>query len=113
MPRRGHYTRDFPSPVPRPAAPARVGVRDMSTVDGQGRPRTVTFDPARFACATLAGELADEWVELVEDARYGPTSATRYRQTIEAFCTHVDATVPRPHLASLAGTDPDLHHAVT
>ncbi len=113
MPRRGHYTRDFPATVPRLAAPARVGVREVSTVDGQGRPRTVTFDPARFTCAKLAGELADEWVELVEDARYGPTSATHYRQTIEAFCTHVDATVPRPHLASLAGTDPDLHHAVT
>ncbi|MFH9016413.1 hypothetical protein ACH4C6_34305 [Streptomyces sp. NPDC017943] len=54
----------------------------------------MTFDPARFTCAKLAGELADEWVELVEDARYGPTSATHYRQTIEAFCTHVDATSP-------------------
>lgn len=113
MPRRGHYTRDFPAAVPRPAAPDRVGVRQVSTVDGQGRSRVVTFNPASFTCKRLASELADEWLELIEDAGYGPTSATHYRQTIEAFCTHVDATVPRPHQASLAGTDPDLHHAVT
>ncbi|MFB4420675.1 hypothetical protein C5F59_006225 [Streptomyces sp. QL37] len=73
----------------------------------------MTFDPTRFTCELLAGELADEWVELVADGNYGPTSATRYRQTIDAFCTHVDATVPRPHQATLGGTDPDLHHAVT
>ncbi|MDO0923937.1 hypothetical protein QQY24_00120 [Streptomyces sp. TG1A-8] len=103
-----------PTSVPRPAAPSRVGVR--GGVDGRwsgppsdGRRSIRHASPAR----SWLGELADEWVELVEDARYGPTSATHYRQTIEAFCTHVDATVPRPHRASLAGTDPDLHHAVT
>jgi hypothetical protein len=108
----------FPRSCCSPCGAARVGVREVSTVDGQRRPRTVTFDPARSICAKLAGELADEWVELVslvslvEEARYAPTSATPYRQTIEAFCTHIDAAVPRPHRASLAGTDPDLHHAV-
>ncbi|MGX9228946.1 hypothetical protein ACWV95_27485 [Streptomyces albus] len=81
--------------------------------DGQGRLRTVTFDPTRFTCEKLAGELADEWVELIADGNYGPTSATHYRQTIDAFCTHVDATVPRPHQATLGATEPDLHHAVT
>ncbi|WP_299540732.1 hypothetical protein [uncultured Streptomyces sp.] len=71
------------------------------------------MDPARFSCAKLAAELADEWVELVEDAGYKATSMRHYRQTIESFCEHVDTTVPRPHQATLAGTDPDLHHAVT
>lgn len=105
---------DFPTPrEPREPEPGRIGVRQVSPKDGLGRPRTVRLDPSDFRCSKLAAELADEWVELVEAANYGPGSATHYRQAVEAFCRHVDATVSRSADASLAVTEPDLHHAVT
>jgi hypothetical protein len=66
-----------------------------------------------FTCSRLAASLADEWIELHEAARFSAGSNRRYRQAIEAFCTHVDATVPRPATASLARAEPDLHYALT
>ncbi|MEV7480407.1 hypothetical protein [Streptomyces halstedii] len=114
MPRRGAYTGDFPGPrPPRDAETERVGIRQVCVKDGLGRPRTVSLIPSEFRCSKLAAELADEWVELSAAANHGPSSAAHYRQAIEEFCRHVDTTVPRCETASLAMTQPDLHHAVT
>ncbi|MEU8971645.1 hypothetical protein AB0D11_20640 [Streptomyces monashensis] len=115
MPRRGEYRSDFPLAQTRQGKeePKRIGLREVLVADGRGEKSLVTVDPSVFKCATLAGELADEWVELIAamDYRLGHT---RYmRNTIRDFCEFVDTTVPRPRTATLAHAEPDLHLAVT
>jgi hypothetical protein len=85
----------------------------VTGLDPQDRPVTVVFDPAVHTCAGLAGELADEWVELAASAGFREGSCRTYRHAISRFCTHVDATVAAAQDASLAREMPDLHHAVT
>ncbi|WP_435204924.1 hypothetical protein [Micromonospora sp. bgisy143] len=84
---------------------------------GQAALRSATavlsFDPAAFACARLAAELADEWVDLVQAGRLRETAGRSYLTAMKDFLTHVDATVSGSGSASLARSSPDLHHAVT
>ncbi|MFE2089829.1 hypothetical protein [Streptomyces sp. NPDC059460] len=113
MPRRGEYTRDFPVPQPRSPEPSRIGIRQVTAAESNGEKKTVALDPADFSCAVLAGELADEWVELAAASTWSATTVRECRRTIIAFCKHVDATVSRPQTASLGTSDPDLHQALT
>ncbi|WP_141709115.1 hypothetical protein [Streptomyces sp. BpilaLS-43] len=71
------------------------------------------MNPADFMCSTLAGELGDEWVELVEAMDYKLGTARQFRNTVREFCTFVDGNVSRPHKATMAHAEPDLHSAVT
>ncbi|MFD7337806.1 hypothetical protein ACFV98_17605 [Streptomyces violascens] len=85
----------------------------MIAAESNGAKTVSTINPACFTCATLAGELADEWVELAAASKWKAGSVRGYRSAIVDFCQHVDETVPRAATASLAERDPDLHHAVT
>ncbi|SIM72971.1 hypothetical protein SAMN04489832_1672 [Micromonospora cremea] len=84
---------------------------------GQAALRSATavlsFDPASFACARLAAELADEWVELVQAGRLRESAGRMYLTAMKDFLTHVGSTVAGAGSASLARGEPDLHHAVT
>lgn len=113
MPRRGEYKGGFPGRTPRSAQDTRIGLRQVTGLDPQDRPVTVVFDPQTHTCAELAGELADEWVELAASAGFREGSCRTYRHAISSFCTHVDATVAAAQDASLAREMPDLHHVVT
>ncbi|WP_433317928.1 hypothetical protein [Micromonospora chersina] len=73
----------------------------------------LSFDPASFTCARLAGELADEWVELVQDGRLRESAGRAHLTAMKDFLSHVDSTVAGARSASLARKEPDLHHAVT
>ncbi|MGW0749800.1 hypothetical protein [Streptomyces sp. NPDC002587] len=71
--------------------------------------RVLSFDPAAFACRTLAGELADEWVEYIEVTGTRNGTARNYRQAIKLFCGFADQTLAAAAaLASMASADPDL-----
>jgi hypothetical protein len=85
----------------------------VTALESNGAKTVVRFDPASVGCRQLAGELADEWVELVTAADMAAAVARRYKQSIREFCEHVDASVPRAREASLGCASPDLHHAVT
>lgn len=113
MPRRGEYRSDFPLPQQREKETKRIGPREVVAADGRGQKSQVVVDPADFTCSTLAGELADEWVELVEAMDFKLGTARQFRNTIRDFCTFVDRDVPRPRKATLAHAEPDLHLAVT
>ncbi|RKE05022.1 hypothetical protein [Streptomyces sp. TLI_171] len=113
MPRRGEYTEVDARAPSQPVALARVGVRQVVASEANGQRAVVTVDPGEFGCAVLAAELADEWVELASGARFSASNNRQYRQAIRDFCSHIDASVPRPRTASLAERDPDLHLAVT
>jgi hypothetical protein len=113
VPRRGEYKGGFPAVSPKVPEPTRIGPRQVTGLDAQGRPSAVVFNPADHACSTLAGELADEWVELAAASTLGLASCRGYRTAIRSFCAHVDATLDQPHSASLARPVPDLHQAVT
>lgn len=114
MPRRGEHTSGFPTARRAEPSVSRVGVRQV-TVPATGRSATavLSFDPASFKCARLAGELADEWVDLVEAGRLREGAGRRYVTAMRDFLAHVDATVPGAASVSLAHREPDLHHAVT
>lgn len=111
MPRRGEYKKGFPARRPEAAQPQRIGPRQMIAADLRGHKSAVVLDPAEFRCSQLAAELADEWVELAEAARYKIGTCQGYRRSIRDFCTHVDATVPQAEAASLSRAVPDVHHA--
>ncbi|MET9881465.1 hypothetical protein ABZZ36_43920 [Actinacidiphila glaucinigra] len=113
MPRRGEYNSDFPLPQPRLREPQRVGLREVIVADGRGVKSPVVVDPSKFTCSALVGELADEWVELVEAMDYKLGTTRGFRNTIREFCTFVDSHVARPGEATLAHAEPDLHRAVT
>lgn len=113
MPRGGEYKGGFPARTPRPTEDTRTGLRQVTGLDPQDRPVTVVFDPAAHTCAGLAGELADQWVELAASTGFREGSCRTYRHATSSFCTHVDATVAAAQDASLAREMPDLHHAVT
>ncbi|MER6085435.1 hypothetical protein [Streptomyces sp. NPDC001833] len=74
----------------------------MTGLDPRGHPVTVVFDPSSRTCAGLAGELADEWVELAASMEFRLRSCCGYRDAIASFCAHVDATVDSARDASLA-----------
>lgn len=108
MPRRGEHQRDFPA-IDQPAPPERIGVRVVRAPDRIGGLREMVFDPAGFGCRTLAGELADEWVDYIEVADVIAETATGYRRAIGAFCAMVDSVLgDGAGAASLARPDPDL-----
>lgn len=109
MPRRGEYSHDIPEPEPCEAEPTRIGPRAVVAVDGRGVKATVIVDPADFTCSILAGELADEWVELAVDKDYKQASVRHFRTAIVAFCKYVDKHLPRAGEASLAHAEPDLN----
>jgi hypothetical protein len=113
MPRRGEYRSDFPLGQPREEEPKRIGLRQVLVADGRREKSLVVVDPAVFKCATLAGELADEWVELVAAMDYKLGNTRHLRNSLRDFCEFVDAEVPRPRTATLAHAEPDLHLAVT
>jgi hypothetical protein len=97
----------------RPDNLVRVGVREVVVTNARGHPVASRLDPQRYRCARLAAQLADEWVELVATDRLAFGTCRRYLESIAAFCTHVDATVPHAVRASLATATPDLLDAVT
>ncbi|MFF9714659.1 hypothetical protein ACF1DW_03535 [Streptomyces sp. NPDC014603] len=108
MPRRGERRRDFRHDD-LALEPVRIGVRQVITPDAQGKKRILRFDPAQFACRTLAEELADEWVEYIEVTARCTSTASVHRQALRLFCEYVDAHLPdRAANASLARADPDL-----
>lgn len=108
MPRRGERSRDFRHDDPA-LGPARIGVRQVVTLEANGKKSVLRFDPSRFACQLLAQELADEWAEYVEVAARRTGTAIFHRQSITLFCEFVDAHLPgRAPTASLGGADPDL-----
>ncbi|MGW1538791.1 hypothetical protein ACWCPM_00575 [Streptomyces sp. NPDC002309] len=108
MPRRGERRRDFRHDDPA-LEPVRVGVRQVVTSDARGKKRVLRFDPAQFACRTLAEELADEWVEYIEVTARSTATASDHRQCMRLFCEYVDAHLPdQAAKASLAREDPDL-----
>ncbi|WP_432008621.1 hypothetical protein [Streptomyces bacillaris] len=72
----------------------------------------MTVDPADFTCSALAGELADEWVELSADKDYKQSTVRQARTAVVAFCEYVDKHVPRAAEASLGRADPDLNVVV-
>jgi hypothetical protein len=115
VPRRGEYTRGYPSvsAADRPAGIARVGRREVVGVNDHGERRTTWLDPHGFVCSTLAAQLADEWVELCETSEYSYAGCRRYRSALVAFCTFVDQSVPHADRATLSSANPDLVHAVT
>ncbi|MEU5050138.1 hypothetical protein [Streptomyces sp. NPDC021096] len=69
--------------------------------------------PGNYACAQLAAELADEWVEYVADAGLAAGTVQSYRQAIDSLCTYADSQLgegsPR---ASLARDQPELSRLV-
>jgi hypothetical protein len=108
MPRRGERRRDFRHEDPD-LGPVRIGVRQVVTPDSRGKKRVLQFDPSRFACRTLAAELADEWVEYIEVTNRRTGTASNHRQGLRLFCAFVDEQLAgRSPAASLARTDPDL-----
>jgi hypothetical protein len=115
MPRRGEYTRGYPSIAveQRPADVTRIGRREVVSLDDQGEPRTAWLDPHRFTCSNLAAQLADEWKELCETSEYSYAACRRYRRALIDFCTFVDQTVAHADQAALSSASPDLVHAVT
>jgi len=112
LPRRGEYA-IVPDGLRWQDNLVRVGVRAVVVVNSRGREVTSQLDPRRFRCARVAAQLADEWVELVQTDRLAFGTCRRYLASVVAFCTHVDATVPRAAGASLAAQSPDLLDAVT
>lgn len=89
MPRRGERQRVFPIVEPPPVLD-RIGVRTIQAPDRQGTLQTRTFDPTRFRCATLAAELADEWVDHITGSGIRVITAATYRKGIRDFCEVVD-----------------------
>ncbi|MFD7982150.1 hypothetical protein ACFV4M_02060 [Kitasatospora indigofera] len=69
------------------------------------------IDPSAFTCSRLAGELADEWLELAAAARWSHSAVRQARRAVEVFCAFVDGTEPRAAEASLAGGPVDLARA--
>jgi hypothetical protein len=113
MPLRAEYRRDFSrAAAPEPPV-SRVGVRRFEARDSQGVMRTVSIDPANFRCPVLAGELADELVELARDTRFGRAAAGNYARAIGQLCRYVDQHAPAADRASLARAEPDLHAVLT
>lgn len=118
MPRRGEHRSGFPPARTAEPSVSRIGVRRVTApATGQAALHSATavlsFDPASFACARLAAELADEWVELVQAGRLRETAGRSYLTAMKDFLTHVDSTVAGSGSASLARSSPDLYHAVT
>ena len=117
MPRRGEHTTGFPTERRVEPGVDRIGVRKV-TVPATGASGlqsatvAVSFNPAVFRCARLAGEFADEWVELVQAARLREGAVRAYLTAIKALLTYVDAEVPDADSASLARDEPDLHQAI-
>ena len=109
MPRRGQYTRDFPA-VETPAGVAgRVGIRVAPGIDHRGVARVSEFDPAEYRCAKLAGELADEWVDLYATGKASTAVVSGYRKAIRLFCASVDEQIgDGGQAASLSGSGPNL-----
>ncbi|MGV9868692.1 hypothetical protein [Rhodococcus koreensis] len=109
MPRRGDHQHDF-APIDDPEAPVdRIGIRVVRAPDRTGTPREIALDPAGFRCVTLAGELADEWVDYAEINRVSGGSAALGRRAIRNFCTKVDFLLAEDALeASLAKQHPDI-----
>lgn len=107
MPRKGEYRRSDRA-VEQPQSPRRIGIREVSGWQhGRGH-RTIRLDPAQFSCALLAGELADEWVELSAAAELAMGTVHCYRHAIVEFCTFVDQTTPAAATATLEHAEPDL-----
>ncbi|MFE3901273.1 hypothetical protein ACFXPY_13175 [Streptomyces sp. NPDC059153] len=108
MARRGERRRDFRHADPA-LAPVRIGVRQVATSDSRRAKRVLRFDPAEFACRTLAAELADEWVEYIETTARSTGTGSNHRQALRLFCRFVDSVLAdRAAQATLAGADPDL-----
>ncbi|KOU51514.1 hypothetical protein ADK56_09780 [Streptomyces sp. MMG1522] len=108
MPRRGERRRDFRHDDPD-LGPVRIGIRQVATPDSTGKKRVLRFDPADFACQTLAEELGDEWVEYIEATGRRTGTASNHRQGVRLFCAFVDAHLAsQAPEASLARTNPDL-----
>ncbi|RSM68936.1 hypothetical protein DL991_40890 [Amycolatopsis sp. WAC 01375] len=110
MPRRGDRQRSFPPAGREADEPAsRVGIRVVHAKDRTGRECRIQLDPAEFACSTLAGELADEWVDHIEAVTARDSTATYYRQGIRSFCRAVDDQLGADAAAaSLASSRPRL-----
>jgi hypothetical protein len=114
MPRRGQFRRDFPEAGPEPAAVVgRIGERVVSASGSTRSIRTFRLDPDDFACAQLAGELADEWVEYMAVAGLSANTVGKYRQAIADLCSSVDSQLGQDAArASLARDIPDLARAL-
>jgi hypothetical protein len=108
MPRRGEDRYDFPA-IAEPPEPHRIGRRLVSAADRTGVLRDVVLDPGEFRCSSLAGELADEWVDYAAVAQLSSSTAGVGRRAIRDFCGWADARLsgdaPK---ASLAAEHPDL-----
>ncbi|MEV0712715.1 hypothetical protein [Nocardia aurea] len=69
----------------------------------------MTLDPNVFRCATLAAELADEWVNHIEITGATGSTAGLGRRAIREFCAHVDTVLDeQARNAGLAEQRPDL-----
>ena len=109
MPRRGDRQHDFAS-VAEPEAPVdRIGIRLVRAPDRTGVSREIAFSPGEFRCATLAGELADEWVDYAEISRISGASDAAVRRAMRSFCKKVDFLLAEDaREASLAKQHPDI-----
>lgn len=107
MPRKGEYRRRN-RPVDKPASLSRIGIREVSGWQHAKGFRTIRLDPARFTCSVLAGELADEWVELSAAAELTMGTVHCYRHAIVEFCAFVDQSLPASATATLEHAEPDL-----
>lgn len=109
MPRRGEHHVAFPAPEAAEPAVGRIGVRMVKAPDRTGASREIMFDPNDFRCSTIAGELADEWVEYAEITELSGAWAGTTRRAVRDFCRHLDGALgEQAHLASLAQPHPDV-----
>jgi len=106
VPRRGEYQRPTPPEARLNAATPmpRIGTRQAAASGGH----VVAFDPSRYVCAALAGELGDEWVEYAATSGLSRPSVVDYRHAVKSFCEFVDRTEPDAKSATLAAGAPDL-----
>src|SRR5260370_23056270 len=97
----------------RPVGITRVGRREVVGLDDRGETRITSLDPHRFACSTLAAQLADEWTELCETSEYSYAACRRYRRALIDFFTFVRQNVPPPHRAAPSSPAPAPGHPGT
>ncbi|UQU67468.1 hypothetical protein COUCH_14865 [Couchioplanes caeruleus] len=84
----------------------RIGVRQV--VRESARRSAVLFDPRRYRCATLAAELADEWVDYAELARLSTWAVVSYWRTLRRFAAYADLHSDEASALSLGKDTPDL-----
>ncbi|SIC31525.1 Uncharacterised protein [Mycobacteroides abscessus subsp. bolletii] len=67
-----------------------VGIRRITMPVAADRKRAKEIDPARYGCARLAAQLADQWIEIASGMSRSVVEV--HQQALESFLTFVDST---------------------